>query len=417
MLTDLNTDLFVRLEDIRNSELAEEDPPQFNDKIVFNESLFNDDNDLNFDRLIKSHLAFLKCVRYEKLFMDYGQLKEKLIADKFNGSNEFFSIDDRRIIEWFFGVMEYFVGAHLHEYSLKKFAENEFDMDHYILPDGYMNIMQALYSNRCSMKIMKRTQAQKILIENDCIKVVISKDNKENVLTGDAVICTLPLGVLKKSIDDDVTFTNKVTFEPPLPENKKLAIERLGFGTVNKVIIGFEYNFWEGENQFIGNVALSRECRGEFLKTFFNCLPDNETNKNINKKKKKLQRCTVTSIICGQSIESMANTPDEIIISKCYNGLKEIYENIPTCIETLITHWEKEPFYMGTHSFISTKSSMDDYKILAEPVSLDKQEPRLFFAGEHTNNEYPATTHGAFLSGLRAAAEVANRFDPLSFSL
>lgn len=38
--------------------------------------------------------------------------------------------------------------------------------------------------------------------------------------------------------------------------------------------------------------------------------------------------------------------------------------------------------------------------------------PRIFFAGEHTCRCYPATVHGALLSGLREAARVANHYFP-----
>ncbi|VDQ17657.1 unnamed protein product [Trichobilharzia regenti] len=38
--------------------------------------------------------------------------------------------------------------------------------------------------------------------------------------------------------------------------------------------------------------------------------------------------------------------------------------------------------------------------------------PRVFFAGEHTCRCYPATVHGALLSGLREAARIANNYFP-----
>jgi monoamine oxidase len=43
----------------------------------------------------------------------------------------------------------------------------------------------------------------------------------------------------------------------------------------------------------------------------------------------------------------------------------------------------------------------EDYDTLAQPV-----DNRLFFAGEHTQRDYPATVHGAYLSGKRAANEI-----------
>jgi monoamine oxidase len=46
----------------------------------------------------------------------------------------------------------------------------------------------------------------------------------------EAVLVTVPLGVLKENV---------ITFDPPLPEEKQSAIERLGFGNLNKVFSPF----------------------------------------------------------------------------------------------------------------------------------------------------------------------------------
>mgnify|MGYP006268404421 CR=1 FL=1 len=46
----------------------------------------------------------------------------------------------------------------------------------------------------------------------------------------------------------------------------------------------------------------------------------------------------------------------------------------------------------------SVGGTMADRATLAEPIN-----GRLFFAGEATSRQYPATVHGAFLSGISAS--------------
>ena len=46
----------------------------------------------------------------------------------------------------------------------------------------------------------------------------------------------------------------------------------------------------------------------------------------------------------------------------------------------------------------------------AVPPERGAHPARVFFAGEHTSRHYPATVHGAFLSGLREAARISDQF-------
>ncbi len=62
----------------------------------------------------------------------------------------------------------------------------------------------------------------------------------------------------------------------------------------------------------------------------------------------------------------------------------------------------------------------NDYDLMATPVSSNPSPPdvppqpnnmpRVFFGGEHTIRNYPATVHGAFLSGTREAGRIADQF-------
>lgn len=73
---------------------------------------------------------------------------------------------------------------------------------------------------------------------------------------GDMVLCTVPLGVLKKG---------SIEFVPELPQRKKDAIQRLGYGLLNKVALLFPYNFWGGEIDTFGHLTEDPSMRGEFF--------------------------------------------------------------------------------------------------------------------------------------------------------
>jgi monoamine oxidase len=58
----------------------------------------------------------------------------------------------------------------------------------------------------------------------------------------DAVIVTVPLGVLK---------AQRVAFTPALPKDKDTAIRRLGFGLLDKLYLRFDTVFWDAETTWI----------------------------------------------------------------------------------------------------------------------------------------------------------------------
>jgi len=65
------------------------------------------------------------------------------------------------------------------------------------------------------------------------------------------------------------------------------------------------------------------------------------------------------------------------------------------------TAWEADPFARGSYSH-ALPGHAGDRAVLAEPV-----DGRIFFAGEACSPDYFSTAHGAFLTGIAAAEEVA----------
>ncbi|KAG8493319.1 hypothetical protein CXB51_010708 [Gossypium anomalum] len=102
----------------------------------------------------------------------------------------------------------------------------------------------------------------------------------------------------------------------------------------------------------------------------------------------------------------------ETILVLCVFLHASIYKpqgiTVPEPLQTVCTRWDGDPFSLGSYSHVAVGASGDDYDILAESVG----EGRLFFAGEATTRRYPATMHGAFLTGLWEAANMAQYAKP-----
>lgn len=74
---------------------------------------------------------------------------------------------------------------------------------------------------------------------------------------------------------------------------------------------------------------------------------------------------------------------------------------IPDPLDAVITRWGRDPLARGAYSHLTARASPSDRKILGRP------SPPRFFAGEAIHRGYPATVHGALLSGRKAARKVA----------
>ena len=80
---------------------------------------------------------------------------------------------------------------------------------------------------------------------------------------------------------------------------------------------------------------------------------------------------------------------------------------LPEPVAFLRTSWSNDPFALGSYSFLAPS-------LLGTSVRQQLAAPagRLYFAGEATSQEAPATQAGALLSGRRAAAEIIKAARP-----
>ncbi|EEP75787.1 conserved hypothetical protein [Uncinocarpus reesii 1704] len=302
---------------------------------------------------------------------------------------------DMRLLNWHYANLEYANAANLGKLSLAGWDQdmgNEFEGEHAQIVGGYQQVPRGLWSYPSKLDVRTNKVVTKI-----SYKANKSSNNKARVylddgevVTADKVILTVPLGVLKRQ---------SITFTPPLPTWKTDAIDRLGFGVMNKVILVFEKPFWDVDRDMIGLLrepavpdSLSQEDyaagRGKFY-LFWNCMKTSGLPMLI-------------ALMAGDSAHHAENVPDSEILYEVTSQLRNIFKGaaVPDPLETIITRWGQDRFACGSYSYVAAKALPGDYDLMAKSIG------NLYFAGEATCGTHPATVHGAYLSGLRAAKEV-----------
>merc|ERR1719273_1813299 len=349
------------------------------------------------------------CKEFDRLKEEEKELEAQLQElDAHPPSDVYLSSRDRQIIDWHFANLEFANATPLTNLSLKHWDQDDgfaFTGLHLTVRNGYSCVPVALSEG---LDIKLNTAVRQIRYTQNGVEVTTSNArNNTNPVTykADAVLCTLPLGVLKQAVAHNTTGApNVVTFNPPLPDWKVSAVQRLGYGNLNKVVLCFDRIFWDNSANLFGHVGSTTASRGELF-LFWN-----------------LYRAPVLlALVAGEAAAIMENVSDDVIVGRCIAVLKGIFgaANVPTPKETVVTRWRADPWSRGSYSFVSTGASGNDYDILATPIipgnpdksnDMIKNPPRIFFGGEHTIRNYPATVHGALLSGLREAGRIADQY-------
>ena len=215
-----------------------------------------------------------------------------------------------------------------------------------------------------------------------------------SVLEADALVSTLPLGVLKLPQKDP----NHVRFVPSLSPSKQDAVENLGCGLLNKCAISFPNAFWQ-DSDFMG------QAESHYSYLVLNAM-------------KYTQKPILIFMYGGDFARDVEDWTDRDIISDCLEVLKKICgrREIPAPIDYCITRWGKEEYSRMAFTYIPP--GVDGAKALSamsqpirDPVLPEK--PLIMFAGEHTTPYHPSTMHGAFLSGIREAYRFDLYMEPL----
>jgi len=266
---------------------------------------------------------------------------------------------------------EFDTGGAIENLSAKYYmADAEFEGDDVIPVGGYDKVLKPLLTG---FDLALNAPVSHVAYEAGDGASIAAGDQ---VYEADFVICTIPLGVLKK---------HATSFDPPLPKRLLTSIDRIAMGSVTKLALKFDAPFWDIKTQYFG-VLTEKKGRWPYFvnyRTF--------SDENI-----------LLALSFGDYAIKADTMTDEEMVADAMDVLRNAFgAKIPAPRAFLATHWAQDRHTYGAYSYVSVGAKPSDFDAFSKPIG-----DVLIFAGEHTNFAYHATTHGAFLSGKRAAAAV-----------
>lgn len=291
-------------------------------------------------------------------------------------SEEYFKIQknqgelENRVLNRMLNQTEHYYAASLEElsalyYEYTGFGENGGDASP---EDGYGKLLEKMAEK---MNVVLGEEVEEVKYSEKNVKI-FTKSKK--VYEANFVIVTVPLGVLK---------AKKINFFPELPKIKQQAIEKLGFGLMNKIILKFKKNFW-GEKVCSFSVCSEEKGKFPWFYSFSN--------------EKNVLCCFVTDKF-AKKVEKMN---DEEIIFEILHFLRISLKTKDIELEDyIITRWGQDPYSMGSYSFFAAGSNPEDCEILSENIL-----NTLYFAGEACYKKNIGVCHGAYATGEEAAKKL-----------
>ena len=188
-----------------------------------------------------------------------------------------------------------------------------------LVRNGYSILPLALCENQNIRlkRIVKKISYNRTGVE---VSVENGEDAKHEMIEtyrAEAVLVTVPLGVLKEKV---------IVFDPPLPEEKQSAIDRLGFGNLNKVrrasetrsaniaiqvVLCFDKVFWDANHTLFAHVNASTSSRGElFLFWCFTKPP------------------VLIALVAGDAANVVECATDDVIIGRTLVVLRNIFGSV-----------------------------------------------------------------------------------------
>lgn len=219
---------------------------------------------------------------------------------------------------------------------------------------------------RCTVTALQRTPGG--------VRVTLAGGEHD---TFDAVVVTVPLAVLAAS---------DIRFEPALAPSREAAVAGLDTGLLNKCVLRFERPAWPANVDWIEWLGPQDGQWWQWLS---------------------LQRSAAQPVLVafhgGQSAVELEALDDAATLDAATAALRAMFgSRFPAPLAAQVTRWSRDAHARGAYSFNAVGSDAATRLALAGA----DWDGVLQFAGEACSADYFGTTHGALLSGRKAAARL-----------
>ena len=247
------------------------------------------------------------------------------------------------------------------------------------ITQGYSALIRFLErkSHAAGARLISNAKVTHISWKAGSVEVTWHQGGARRTTKADAVIATLPLGVLK---------ARTITFKPHL-RSKQAAIDELGFGNVMKVIMVFRSRWWPKTRTGIIQ-ALDEplptwwsDSRGPLLTGWAGG-----------------PKADALRLLSHQHIEALSLE----VVSRVFSASAALLRK--QFVTMHCYRWDHDPDVLGAYSYIP-KNGLKLPPELAAPIA-----ETLFFAGEATvSDAQTGTVFGAHESGIRVANEILHQ--------
>jgi len=194
-------------------------------------------------------------------------------------------------------------------------------------------------------------------------------------IEAERVICTVPLAILA---------AGRIRFAEPLAPRRRVAIDGLGVGLLNKCWLRFDDVAWPDDVDWIGWLGPVPGAWSEWLS---------------------LAQGSRVPVLLGFNAADRAaeieTLNDRDTAAAAHESLRAMFgTRFAEPRAAQITRWGRDRFSLGSYSFNAVGTNGETREALFGA----EWDGRLWFAGEATEADYFGTAHGALISGRRVAS-------------